>query len=327
MTSPELVDSGDIAQMLELSNSVTIKEIIEPIKRAMGLFEQNISTMAFLPDVSKTVVRIATFQSLLNQFREEIKGSRYDEILEEAGEVTGKTFAEDLFRFLLKHNKLPKDERVLLNLWIEFDTLAGWGNFRLEKSDNNYVIEVRNSFLTRELHEEAHKHCSFMKGYVKGFLSSALKEYYRLFKKMVVQPSSNPETIDKISVSCEKESCKFIVHIRKEAFVDAFDNLYDAKFCNRDGKINESAQNLRTSIESAFKQRQGLSKEDKTSLLKILDEMKEKGINLPYKKIGDIYASTSSIIHGSTSASNEKIKAMVDKWEQILEMVELMDMD
>jgi len=69
MKGPDLVGMEDITELLELSNTSTIKEIVGPIQKAMNLFEKNVSTMAFLPDVSRITLRIATLQLLTHTLR------------------------------------------------------------------------------------------------------------------------------------------------------------------------------------------------------------------------------------------------------------------
>ena len=326
MKGPDLVGMDDITELLELSNSRTIKEIVDPIKKAMNLFEKNISTMAFLPEVSRTTLRIATLQIILNQFREEIKGKQYKKTLEKAGETIGETFADDLIDFLIRHNKLAKNEKVLIKLANEFDNIAGWGKFDLQYGEDKIIVEVKDSFLTRELEEDKHRHCSLMLGYIKGFLWAALKEHYRLFGKLIVKPSTLPKTVYKITSDCVRDTCRFIAELRPEQLQGAFDNFYASKAKLREDKLDEAARLLRTSIELAFKEKVGLAKNDPTSVLKIMESFKAKNITLRYKLISDIYASTSSVVHGSKTASKERIADLQSKWNNILKELELLEL-
>lgn len=327
MKGPDLIGMEDLTELLEMSNSSTIKEIVDPIRNAMNLFEKNISTMAFLPDVSRITLRTATLQFLLNRFREEVKGKRYEEVLRKAGEIAGESFACDLINFLIKHNKLAKNERVLMNLWQEFDNIAGWGKFNIDyKGNDKIVVDVEDNFLTRELDEDKHRHCAFMMGYVEGFLWTALKEHYRLFERMVVVPSNPPRTVFKIASDCGRDSCRFIAELRPEQLQGAFESFYDSKNKLREGKLDEAARLLRTSVELAFKEKIGLDKNDSTSVLQIADSFKEKNIPLKYRVISDIYASTSRVVHGSKRSSKEKIAEFQSKWNDILKDLELLDL-
>src|SRR3989344_5586942 len=164
MKVPDLVDSEDIAELLELSHSTTIKDIIEPVKKAMDLFASNISTMAFLPDVQRLTIRIETLHDLLDGFRQHLTKDEFNRVLATAGEDAGRQFAHDLIDFLSKHGKLAKNEQVLLNLWQEFDSMAGWGSFAITKTPERIVVEVTDLFITKGLAEEKDRYIAFMEG-------------------------------------------------------------------------------------------------------------------------------------------------------------------
>jgi hypothetical protein len=115
--------------------------------------------------------------------------------------------------------------------------------------------------------------------------------------------------------------------LKNEQLQGAFDNFYKSKYELRKGQLDDAARLLRTSIELAFKEKIGLDKDDKISVLKILDSLKEKNIMLPYRLIGDIYASTSSIIHGSKEHSKEKLAGLQSKWNDVLKEVELLELE
>lgn len=124
---PDLVSHDNINEILELSNSVAIRDFVDPVKRALDLFERNISRLVFLPDIPRIEFRLKTIQILLESVSNELKGNYYKQFMRKAGKSIGKSLGNDMIEFLISNNKLPKDYEVVIRIWNEWDMIAGWG--------------------------------------------------------------------------------------------------------------------------------------------------------------------------------------------------------
>lgn len=322
MAKNALIGKEDIDEVLALSDATVADEMIEPVRKALDLFEKNVSKMAFLPAVERITIRTKTLQQLLASIRKLMPGE-HKRVFKEAGEEIGASFANDLHSFLASNNKIPKDVETLLAIWNKYDSIAGWGNFKSTVNKNKITIEIEDSFLASGLNGE-HPYCAFMEGYISGFLWEALKGHYRLLEKAVFKPESPPFEPVAILETKEKNKCIFEVRLQEEELEEAFDFLEAAKEAFRQSSFGEAGSAVRTSVEIALKEKIGLEKEDKASALKILDALKAKNVQLPYKAIGDIYGSTSAIIHGSKKMAKSECEELIKNWGKIIKGLELM---
>ncbi|MBD3164143.1 hypothetical protein GF323_03010 [Candidatus Woesearchaeota archaeon] len=56
MAHMDLIGEEDIEEVFAESNSQTIKEIVKPVEKALELFQKNISTLSYLPDVERVTL-------------------------------------------------------------------------------------------------------------------------------------------------------------------------------------------------------------------------------------------------------------------------------
>ncbi len=320
----DIINEKDIGSILEESNTAIIHEIIEPIEKALSHFQHNISTLSYLPDVPRIAFRIETIQKILDAFMEQQPGQTPPQILAKAGEKVGSSFADDLFALLIKVKKLPRDSTVLIKLANEFDTIAGWGKFSCELKKDQVKITIEDCFITQSKDQPKVKYADFIRGYIKGFLWSALKEHHRLFSRSVVALPNKPVTVYKDEIGCDSHSCTFKAKIREEELIEAYDDFYNCKFTLREGNIKEAMVFLRSSIEKAFKKKIGIDVDAQTSVLKIVKVFKESIKQIHYRIITDMYGSSSAELHGSRASSASEVQNLLERWGEELKKLELL---
>ena len=150
---PDLISIENTDEIHELSKSIVLKNMVNPVRNALDLFEKNISRLIFLPDIPHIEFRLETIQMLFDAMGEEMKGGQYKLFLKNVGEAIGKTLGESMMGFLHNASKLPKTEDVLTKLWNEWDMVSGWGKIKTVHKDREIVVTFEDSFLTsnREL--------------------------------------------------------------------------------------------------------------------------------------------------------------------------------
>jgi predicted hydrocarbon binding protein len=319
---PDLVSQDDIKDILEHSNSNVMREMVDPVKNALNLFEKNISRLIFLPDIPRIEFRTATMHLFLDTIAQSMKATQHRKIMKDAGLSIGMSLGNDMIEFLMGMNKLPKDYNVMIDLWNEWDSIAGWGKRTYDTEENTITIIIEDSFLNRTKNEDMHKHCSFMRGYIEGFLRVAIKEQYRWFKRSITEPPYPPIKVVEVSEEPHGQHCKFVVKLGEEELKGAFDTASDARQSLRDKNLDSFARFLRTSIEIALKEKVNIDKDEKTSALKIVKALKQRNVSLSYNVIDDIYASTSRVIHGSGTLDEQGCLKMMKKGEEVLEGLE-----
>ncbi len=323
---PDLISHEHIKELLELSNSNIMREMVDPVKHALEIFENNISRLIFLPDIPRLEFRYETIRILLDHISNEVKGGQYSLVMRNAGKAIGKSLGNDMIMFLMGNNKLPKDYELLMVLWNEWDLISGWGKRIYDADGKEITIVIDDSFLTRGGGDSKHKHCAFFEGYAFGFLWTIIKEQYRWFKRAVTQPSHKLMEPVEVTEKSHGDKCKFVVKLKEEELNGAFDALSDAKDCLRNKDCAKCANHIRTSIELAFKEKIGVGGKEKTPLMKILKSLKQRNMQLKFRTIDDIYASTSVSIHGTGKAEGDSCWKMIEKWDDILESLELMQL-
>ena len=246
-----LFDADEINQIITIGGENLRRRTLEPIERAINVLK----TMPDLKllDVEHVIFRVATLQALLDSMRETLGEKVYKDVMRQAGENIGASFAKDLINFLITAGRFPQDEKTLIRLWNELDTTANWGKFSTKYEDGQIVVAIKENFLTRGKTQNQHQYCSFMEGYIQGFLWYALKDYYQWFKQNVTQPATRPLQPTKIIEKQADGVCTFIVELEEEKLPDAFDLFGDAKAAYSAGDFSKSANHLRSAIEIAFK--------------------------------------------------------------------------
>jgi hypothetical protein len=321
---PDLVSTDNTDEIHELSKSIVLRNIVNPVRNALDMFEKNISRLIFLPDIPHVEFRLQTVQMIFDAMSEELKGGQYRQFLRRIGESVGKTLGESIMGFLVKNNKLPKTDDVLTKLWNEWDMVAGWGKISSVHKEDEIIITYEDGFLTRGRELDKHRHCPFLEGYIMGFLWVTIKERYRWFKRTITEPTHPPMEPVEVMEKPAGDKCHFIVRLREEELPLAFDALSEARRHFRLGDYDQCAHDLRISMELAFKEKIGIGKDDKTSVLRIMKSFRGKKVTLKYKTLDRIYNSTSRVIHGSKKSGRADCEEIVNAWRLILEDLELM---
>lgn len=323
---PDIVSHDDIKEVLELSNSHVMRDMVDPVKRALEIFEKNISRLIFLPDIPRIEFRSKTMELFLDSISNELKGGQYKQFMRSVGKSVGKSLGSDMIEFFAANNKLPKDYEVLISLWNEWDLIAGWGRRTYFIKGDEIVITVDDSFLTRAREDDKHKHCAFLEGYIQGYLREVIREQYRWFKRAITKPSIPPLKVVEIFEKPSGDKCQFMVKLKEEELREAFDLLSEARESLKNGEFDKCASSIRTSMEIALKEKLCINKNEKTPILKILTSLKSRNVNIRYRTIEDVYAAASNSIHGSRKASKSECIEMLEKWDNTLEEIESISM-
>ena len=326
----QLFGLEDVDEILETAEAIAVRKIIEPIEIALDNLKESVAEMKLLPGVDRIVLRVQTIQRLLDSVMEDVGRNRYRKLISEAGEDIGRSFAHDTIDFLMDINRLPADEKVLIEFWNKLDTYANWGYSKTEFEGTKIIVEIENNFVAKGLTEDKHRHCTFTEGYIKGFLWEALKEHYRWFSREITRPATSLWEPVAVSEKKGKDSCIFVVERKEEELSDAFNNFYDAKVAFRLGNYQQAVISIRRALESALKQKIGLGIYDKTASEPIMTAYSKSGIlpsNLSFQKIKDIWGSTSAVVHKRKLPSKEKCEKMIKEESKILRIFELMEID
>jgi predicted hydrocarbon binding protein len=322
--TPDLVNADSTDEVLTLSKNLVMRKMVDPVRNALDMFEKNISRLIFLPDIPHVEFRVETMEILFDYINHELKGGHYRKFMKVIGKSVGKSLGRNMMEFLMKNNKLPRTDDVITKLWNEWDMIAGWGKIKTFHENSQIRMTIEDSFLTRGIENDKHKHCPFIEGYVQGFLWVALKERYRWFKRTITQPSDRPREPLEVNESPLGDKCQFVVKLGEEELEDAFDSLSDAFESLRLGNPDQAANNTRISLELAFKDKVGIEKDSKTSVLKIIKAFKKRDVKLRYKAIDEIYNLTCRTVHGSKTMNENICKDLIGKWDEILEELELL---
>ena len=163
-----------------------------------------------------------------------------------------------------------------------------------------------------------------MEGYIQGYLWEVIREQYRWFKRAIIQPSHSPLKPVEVFERTHGDKCQFIVKLREEELKGAFDALSDAKESVRIKNFDKCANDIRTSVELAFKEKVCMNRNEKTSVLRLMKSFKNRNLQLKYRTIDDIYALTSRAIHGSGKLNEKECKDMINEWCGVLESLEML---
>jgi predicted hydrocarbon binding protein len=318
----------EVNKFLEDSTATEFaQKAIEPLDNVRQYLE-GLKKGRLLPGVADVTLRVTTFHAILDAFWRKTQ-EKYDGIIQFAGENIGSSFGEELIKFLRENGQLPQNEQVLLRVWGRIDSNAGWGDYDIHfsQTDKNISIDLKNSIFTRGLTDNRHRHCKFSCGYINGVLWSLLKTYYRWFREEVrpLEPMFEPISVEEI-LQNDENHCHFEIKLKEEELQDAFDRLYDAKMAFSQNNLTESAAKLRSSLESAYKQRIGLSMDDRTSLSTLIKACKVEEVKLPHEKTKDMYNALSRIIHEG-EPNLEKFKSYLLGTENSLRSLEELHMD
>jgi predicted hydrocarbon binding protein len=332
MTKPKVFNEEDTESILEimsekLSDDVNA-DVVQPISMALQRIKEVYAHLALLPGVPRVTMRTETLQTLLNHLGSALSDN-FVTVLKEAGNSIGQSFAEDFVTTLKRINIMPYDLNALIKIWLNVESNARWGIFDVKKTKENQItIYVEDLFLTRGLSEDIHRNCSFMEGYIEGFLWETTKTCARWYEKEYGLSDKNrfPEPIS-VKDTTFGSKCKFEVLLKQEELVEAFDEFYEAKLCCVKGDYRRVALSLRTALELAFKAKVGIASKKQVPVTSIISEFRNLQLlpAPPYRTVKDVYGRTSAIIHGSIrKPAKNDVEVLVSDTGYILKVLELM---
>lgn len=286
-------------------------------KKSGTLLKTGMETVSF---------RTKTFGLLLDALTANYKKDTYENILRTVGELTGSSFSLDLFHYLRKIQKIPKDYEALLHFWAGYDSSAGFGIIEIKdfSEDDKYIdINVSNSYLVRSQKEKEkenwHKYCSYLEGYIYGTLYESLSELYHLLDETEIYrpPNNLLKPILPIQDKPKDTICQFRVNIDIEKLTHASKQLYKAKKGYRDRSYIEGASSARTVFEYSLKELFDIPLEDPTSFYRLrrgfFDYCPSKDIKVKLKHYDSAYAKASEILHKDREASPELCNEILEK--------------
>src|SRR3989344_7359649 len=132
-----LFDADEINQIITIGGENLRRRTLEPIERAINVLK----TMPDLKllDVEHVIFRVATLQALLDSMRETLGEKVYKDVMRQAGENIGASFAKDLINFLITAGRFPQDEKTLIRLWNELDTKPN-GENSAKNNENGQLV-------------------------------------------------------------------------------------------------------------------------------------------------------------------------------------------
>ncbi|GAB6265967.1 MAG: hypothetical protein STSR0001_14130 [Methanothrix sp.] len=300
-------------------------QVSQPIAQALEHLNSFAFNNALLPDVPAITISVDTFYLLIEPFPGTTKEAYFSK-----GIKAGRIFAKRYLNFLRDEIGVPQLVRHLLKGWEFFDNGANWGTFDVyfDEEQKKVTVRLENSFLNRKLENDKHKYCSFMEGYINGFLWICLKYYPRWFRDVT---KFNPLNLEPISIREEPEGelCKFIVDLQEEELVEAFDKIYEIEGLIEAGDLRRIPLEIRLILEIALKLKLGIKEEERIYVPQLLLPFKNlKGKNIKnIKKISDIYAWSSRDAHFATTYPKEEIIKNFNAIADFLYDLELLNID
>ena len=166
----------------------------------------------FLGNIRNVLLRIGTFQQVLEEFINLVPHIQNANLLRNMGKGIGSRFATVFSAQVLNKPRwigsspgLKPVSAELLKVWNDYDGAAGFGvldfkEFKFPADDLKMLgtidlgkIRLHNSFLASDRDANSPNICEFMEGYVEGFLTETLREGESIEVRMTCQgkPSSH----------------------------------------------------------------------------------------------------------------------------------------
>jgi len=304
-------------------------QVCAPISQSMEHLKKFAFHNALLPNVPAITISVDTFFTLMEPSSENFQvSSRWK------GFETGEKFAKKYIDFLRSEVGVPQSLFYLLKGWTIFDTGANWGTFEIRnyEENNQLIVTVENSFLTRTHLTNKHRHCEFMTGYIEGVLWTCMNFYPRWFSQIVPQniiPRVKPVTIEE---KPEGDICRFIITLKKEELTKEFDQLYEIGQLVESDDLRRIPLEIRTVIETALKKKLGIPDKERIYVPQLIIPFKDakespRRFKSLIKKIPDIYAWASRDAHISLQYSKEEILDAIKIVANFLRELELMEIN
>lgn len=292
------------------------KQKIEKALESLQLTEEVTFPKAWLP-------------TLFDSLRDKISAERIQELLPVLGEDVGIWLGNLFMDSLYRQEQVPSTESIVLELLCQYHTRNRWGDFTYQRNQDNLEIIVENSLFLQYHGSKDHRYCSFLGGYLLGWLWVALRDWHRWFRNIILAtPIESSLKPTKVTENQRDLRCKFSAPLSAEDLVEAFDNLFAGKERFRAGSYLEALIHIRTSLEAGFKVKAGIPTSSRVAFFALLDAYKKAVIPndpLDYKSAGKIYEAASTAIHVlSKPESAREIAEKIINTERLLKKLEWM---
>jgi hypothetical protein len=282
-------------------------------------------------------MRTETFIELMTELASPLTQPQLERALGRAGTSAGRSFGADFCdEVLLKNRVAVAGYRDLLGFWLYYDQTSGWGVPKvLHDSFPSIAIEFSNSFLVRKLpRATSHNYCSFLGGYIDGFLQFALRRVSRAVEE--AGRKFRDETYasnDVAHMSLEERKCRFTMTCRVESpdLKDAFDHLFSAELANASGDAIRCLNHARAAMEFGVKAQLNVSSEAHNSFHEMMKQAFEgaRAQELAdrfrsVKQYRELYGEMSASIHQLVEPSAHecrKLILIVDEFLNALERI------
>jgi len=319
--SLRIVKAENVAQVLATSEVKFEVEVVAPITAAIQRLRQYAFTRFLVPTVDHIVMSEGTVRYLFGALHDIVSDrSKYDRILRSAGLSIGFSFGSNFMSFLRQDGLFPNSLSVLLSIWTEYDSCAGWGTFRFELNNDNNTIAILldKNFLRRSLSSDIHRHCGFIEAYLTGLLWTIIPDHVLWANselggaRVVVTPKEIGERKD--------VDCIFTVKLSPTDIPLSLSDLSVARSHFFAGDLTQCRLSLRTALENGFKQKVDFDQLQPggkyigfTQLVKAYSSANVLPEEFSLGKIRDLYAELSKSAHqtGETFDKNSCFDQLV----------------
>lgn len=322
---------AEVRAALKKSMVSELQGVVQPLEEALKWLRQQAPSRYLIPSVSSVVIGDRTIQALFKALSS-TDPEHFPEVARRVGEAAGTSFADALWEWFDKIGLLPGTVEALINFWLEVDSSAGWGQFELgSRTKDGYLIRLKDNFLVRGQDQPDHKFCSFLVGYIDGFLWLALKEQSRALRPNGWAPNDTPEEPTRIKPSCSGINCSFVIELRNEELTEAFDRYIEARERLRrsDRDLDGPVISLRRSLDYGLIGKLGLRRDSpwRTNLRACKEHIGFKEFAQLWKDADSAYEMLSGHVHDpeNRALKMQEIKKLVSDVGAVLKGLELAD--
>lgn len=319
--------TAEIQEVLKESAVKALLDVTIPLERALEFLQREAPARYLVPSISHIVISDVTATAFFEALWR-LDKVKAPEVAKAIGENAGTRFGDSLWDWLVSIGRIPGDDTALLGLWMQIDSSANWGTFDYSKSEGQLVIHLTNSFLTRSGYPFHHEYCSFLEGYVLGFMWTSLKELHHWLKG--AQRSAPDSFISPPGVvrKCAGNICSFELRMQPDELSHAFGELMQARHLIRNQPYLIDAQilPLRRSLESAVKTKFELSKSDRWEhAMRAARSVLGHGEFLPlFKRAEEVHSELSGHSHANPDAAlpRDRVQHLAKEAASILKVLE-----
>ncbi len=323
-----------VSKLLNTMES-NVESFLESIATALQDPEEGILTRTGLDNFS---MRTETFASLMDNIQSILSDTQLNNALYRSGMEAGRTFGSDFCEHVLLGNRVSAHSyKDFLEFWLYYDQTSGWGKPKLISGLPEIRIEVRNSFLVRKSGKRnPHRYCSFLQGYIDGFLQFAMRRIPRYIREAGVH-FSEPAYASRqvVHEAGWEQQCVFKVRVAEESpyLTAGFDHLFRAGLAYGLGDGLRCIQHSRAAMEFGVKRRLNRKEGDQGSFHEMVRQVfvDEKTARTPLeffrspKYYREVYGQLSKFIHELIEPDRAACRQTVLAVDEFLNALERLD--